>query len=177
MFCHHVITDAFQLFFLYTFVYICHTHSTHTHMGLGCIFITEQQKKTKHCRWILSTTISVAFYMKLKVEDLTDKFKTVKCWLHFPTPISFFQCTIIAASRGGKATHVLHLSRSTDINVKNTPVKVERTGLSFTCFGLGSNRFDVWRSAVWYNNSTQICQQWAMSLFWKCKQQKVQIFV
>lgn len=81
--------------------------------------------------------------MKLKVEDLTDKFKTVKCWLHFPMPISFFQCTIIAASRGGKATHVLRLSRSTDINVKNTPVKVERTGLSFTCFGLGSNRFDV----------------------------------
>lgn len=77
--------------------------------------------------------------MKLKVEDLTDKFKTVKCW-HCPMPISFFQCTIIA---GGKATHVLHLSISTEINVKNTPVKVERTGLSFTCFGLGSNRFDV----------------------------------
>lgn len=80
--------------------------------------------------------------MKLKVEDLTDKFKTIKSW-HFPVPISYFQCIIIAASRGGKATDVLHLSRSTDINVKNTPVKVERTGLSFMCFGLGSNRFDV----------------------------------
>lgn len=79
--------------------------------------------------------------MKLKVEDLTDKFKTVKRW-HFPMPISYFHCIFIP-SRGGKATDVLHLSRSTNISVKNTSVKVARTGLSFMLFGLGSNQFDV----------------------------------